>query len=175
MPLRDLRRSATRRGEKTRATGEAFGVDARRRGGAAPARARTLAIHASRSRPFPMTARARLATTRVPRARRPDRASGSAARPVRASRLGCVQRSDGLPRPGRNRVSQVLVSRRSQTRNILATNSRVGILTRRRLTPHATHAPSHDIRHENARATSLKLLTDVSNPLSVTRFCTRTR
>ena len=30
VPLRDLRRSATRRGEKTRATGEAFGVDARR-------------------------------------------------------------------------------------------------------------------------------------------------
>ena len=153
VPLRDLRRSATRRGEKTRATGEAFGVDARRRGGAAPARARTLAIHASRSRPFPMTARARLATTRVPRARRPDRASGSAARPVRASRLGCVK---GLERRDESHGWEVLphftghcARRPKQTRDKLGPI--VGIIRDASETYSTllTHAPSHDIRHEN--------------------------
>ena len=77
-PLRDLRRSG-RVEEKDARNGRLDAASSRSRT-SAHGRARTFAIHASRSKPFPMTARARLATTRVPRARvGPDRASASAA------------------------------------------------------------------------------------------------
>lgn len=153
VPLRDLRRSATRRGEKTRATGEAFGVDARR----SPRRRGT-------------GTRAYLGDPRVeiqtlphdrPRASRDDSGPASASSRPREWFCGAARSREPPRLRQRTRAARCkprlgsfcgafhCARRPKQTRDKLAPI--VGIIRDASETYSTllTHAPSHDIRHEN--------------------------